>query len=128
MLDKDMEVPEKELSIPSGVSTRPSSIHEKAELESYPISRVVSGKKTSEEAEVHSSPLEKYPKGFRLAAIIIALITSVFLVSLDNTIVATAIPRITGTCLATLGITELTGVQINSILWTTLDGTARVSS
>ena len=102
MLDKDMEVPEKELSIPSGASTRTGSIHEKAELESHPISRIASGNETGEEAEVHSPPLEEYPKGFRLTAIIIALITSVFLVSLDNTIVATAIPRITGTYLARL--------------------------
>ena len=36
-----------------------------------------------------------YPKGFRLGGIIVALVISVFLVALDMTIVATAIPRIT---------------------------------
>lgn len=36
-----------------------------------------------------------YPAGFRLAMVVLALILSIFLVSLDMTIVATAIPRIT---------------------------------
>ena len=36
-----------------------------------------------------------YPTGARLAAIIVALVLSIFLVSLDLTIVGTAIPRIT---------------------------------
>ncbi|KAL8801281.1 MAG: hypothetical protein Q9223_007271 [Gallowayella weberi] len=36
-----------------------------------------------------------YPRGFRLAGILIALVISIFLVALDQTIVATAIPRIT---------------------------------
>ncbi|KUJ18298.1 MFS general substrate transporter [Mollisia scopiformis] len=37
----------------------------------------------------------EYPAGFRLAAIVVALLLSIFLVSLDMTIVATAIPKIT---------------------------------
>ncbi|KAL9628016.1 MAG: hypothetical protein Q9204_006171, partial [Flavoplaca sp. TL-2023a] len=36
-----------------------------------------------------------YPKGLKLAGILFALIISIFLVALDMTIVATAIPRIT---------------------------------
>lgn len=36
-----------------------------------------------------------YPSGFRLAMIVLALVMSIFLVALDMTIVATAIPRIT---------------------------------
>ncbi len=36
-----------------------------------------------------------YPHGFKLAFIVVALVLSIFLVSLDMTIVATAIPRIT---------------------------------
>jgi MFS transporter, DHA2 family, glioxin efflux transporter len=36
-----------------------------------------------------------YPAGFRLGMIVVALILSIFLVALDMTIVATAIPRIT---------------------------------
>ncbi|RYP24792.1 hypothetical protein DL765_000338 [Monosporascus sp. GIB2] len=39
--------------------------------------------------------LTEYPKGFRLASIVIALNLCVFLMSLDNTIIATAIPKIT---------------------------------
>lgn len=38
---------------------------------------------------------EEYPTGFRLGMIVVALVLSIFLVSLDMTIVATAIPRIT---------------------------------
>ena len=40
-------------------------------------------------------PTSDYPKSFKLFAIVIALVLSIFLVSLDMTIVATAIPRIT---------------------------------
>ncbi|KAL9117491.1 MAG: hypothetical protein Q9187_005973 [Circinaria calcarea] len=36
-----------------------------------------------------------YPKGIKLAVIVLALCLAVFLVALDNTIIATAIPRIT---------------------------------
>ena len=36
-----------------------------------------------------------YPKAFKLAMIVVALILSIFLVALDMTIVATAIPKIT---------------------------------
>ncbi|KAJ9132959.1 MFS general substrate transporter [Coniochaeta hoffmannii] len=38
---------------------------------------------------------EEYPTGFRLTMIVVALVLAVFLVSLDLTIVATAIPKIT---------------------------------
>ncbi|KZF23703.1 MFS multidrug transporter-like protein [Xylona heveae TC161] len=38
---------------------------------------------------------DEYPKGFKLAAVVLALILSVFLAALDMTIIATAIPRIT---------------------------------
>ena len=44
---------------------------------------------TQETAEV------EYPQGLRLGAIVVALILAIFLVSLDLTIVATAIPKIT---------------------------------
>lgn len=37
----------------------------------------------------------KYPTGIRLALIILALCMSVFLMALDNSIIATAIPKIT---------------------------------
>ena len=43
-------------------------------------------------SRIHTSD---YPKAFPLAMIVVALICSIFLVALDMTIVATAIPRIT---------------------------------
>ena len=39
---------------------------------------------------------DEYPSGLRLVFIVLALVLSIFLVSLDLTIVATAIPKITG--------------------------------
>lgn len=45
--------------------------------------------------KVSKSEEEEYPAAFRLAMIIVALALSIFLVALDMTIVATAIPRIT---------------------------------
>src|SRR5438876_553683 len=45
--------------------------------------------------QMSSSEEEEYPAAFRLAMIIMALALSIFLVALDMTIVATAIPRIT---------------------------------
>lgn len=42
-------------------------------------------------------PETVYPTGFRMAAIVVALALGIFLVALDMTIVATAIPKITDT-------------------------------
>jgi hypothetical protein len=50
------------------------------------------------EDQPNTSPQEDeavYPSGTKLAAIVLALCLSVFLVALDNTIIATAIPKIT---------------------------------
>ncbi|KAF2441142.1 MFS general substrate transporter [Karstenula rhodostoma CBS 690.94] len=47
----------------------------------------------AEEAEPENE--DEYPKAWRLAAITVALCLSVFCMALDNTIIATAIPRIT---------------------------------
>lgn len=49
---------------------------------------------SEEQPPAAEAPIE-YPKSFELVAVFIALILSIFLVSLDLTIVATAIPRIT---------------------------------
>lgn len=38
---------------------------------------------------------QEYPQGFRLAAVLVALVLSIFFVAVDRTIIATAIPRIT---------------------------------
>lgn len=48
----------------------------------------------SDEAAV-ADPEPEYPKAGKLAFILLALAMSIFLVSLDMTIIATAIPRIT---------------------------------
>lgn len=40
-------------------------------------------------------PTSEYPKAYKLAMIVVALVLSIFLVALDMTIVATAIPKIT---------------------------------
>ncbi|KAL8799492.1 MAG: hypothetical protein Q9182_005860 [Xanthomendoza sp. 2 TL-2023] len=56
----------------------------------------VSSKDKEREAQIPvKQDTYSYPKGFRLAGILTALIISIFLVALDQTIVATAIPRIT---------------------------------
>ena len=52
-------------------------------------------KDETENAVVVEESLEEYPKAFKLVVIVVALILTIFLVSLDMTIVATAIPRIT---------------------------------
>lgn len=45
--------------------------------------------------ETLNDPTTEYPHGMRLVLIMISLMLSIFLVSLDNTILATAIPKIT---------------------------------
>ena len=83
-------------------STRPNSLI-KQPIESQPLSRSASEDKTSTDKELEAqtppAPIDQnnveYPKGFRLVGILLALILSIFLVALDMTIIATAIPRIT---------------------------------
>lgn len=56
----------------------------------------VSAKEEANELErAKTNESQKYPSGKALAAIIPALLLSVFLMALDRTIIATAIPRIT---------------------------------
>ncbi|KXH30146.1 major facilitator superfamily transporter [Colletotrichum simmondsii] len=58
------------------------------------LSRIPSVK--SEQAEIVNNEDDlDYPKGMKLALIVMALCFSVFLMALDNSIIATAIPRIT---------------------------------
>ncbi|KAL8948042.1 MAG: hypothetical protein Q9222_005734 [Ikaeria aurantiellina] len=79
-------------------STRASSLSEQKPIESRPLSRHASRNTQDKEVEAQT-PIDQdnieYPKGFRLGGIVLALIISVFLVALDMTIVATAIPKIT---------------------------------
>ncbi|CAK5276202.1 unnamed protein product [Mycena citricolor] len=48
-----------------------------------------------EPTKIHDREDVEYPRGMKLALIVLALCLSVFLVALDNTIIATAIPKIT---------------------------------
>lgn len=48
-----------------------------------------------EKSQATTDALPQYPSGFKLLLILVALLLSMFLVALDMTIVATAIPRIT---------------------------------
>ncbi|KAK0619729.1 major facilitator superfamily domain-containing protein [Immersiella caudata] len=77
----------------SGSSTRaPSTIESTIDLEKKQAADAAS---TKEEAPSTDEPEIEYPKGTTLAFIVVALVLSVFLVALDMTIVATAIPKIT---------------------------------
>ncbi|KAF5343441.1 hypothetical protein D9758_011823 [Tetrapyrgos nigripes] len=49
----------------------------------------------NEKQQQNQEEVTEYPKGARLGLIVLALCLSVFLMALDNTIVATAIPKIT---------------------------------
>ncbi|KAL9025801.1 MAG: hypothetical protein Q9196_005437 [Gyalolechia fulgens] len=79
-------------------STEVGSLSEEKPIETRPLSRTASSSSKDKEIEAQS-PIDQndvdYPKGIRLFGIVVALIISIFLVALDMTIVATAIPRIT---------------------------------
>ncbi|KAJ6577449.1 putative MFS multidrug transporter [Mycena capillaripes] len=60
------------------------------------IARVSDEKQVSSDEKIVSSETEDdYPHGLKLAVLTLALCLAVFLVALDNTIIATAIPKIT---------------------------------
>jgi EmrB/QacA subfamily drug resistance transporter len=84
---------EKADTLPLAANTQspPSSTHEK--LEPFNEKSVVEDE-TKETAQYAEDEIV-YPKGLPLFVITIALCLSVFLVALDNTIIATAIPKIT---------------------------------
>lgn len=73
------------------LSTRP----EKASKYTPTTTDVESNKDSSRDKEVAAQDDSQYPGTFSLIVIVIALILSIFLVALDMTIVATAIPKIT---------------------------------
>ena len=79
-------------------STRVPSLYNVSRPSSRPESLARSTKEDVEPPPSQDAPPQdttEYPNGFRLAAIIVALVASVFLIALDMTIIATAIPRIT---------------------------------
>ena len=73
-------------SIKSNISQEISGA-DKQEIETTAEKEMKADDKLSEEPD--------YPGGIKLATLIVALCLAVFLVALDNTIIATAIPRIT---------------------------------
>ncbi|MCJ1405002.1 hypothetical protein MMC11_008228 [Xylographa trunciseda] len=77
---------ETEITIDAEKETQAPSIGGK-EIEITPL----------EEAEALDKPTDEidYPSGLKLTTVVVALCLAVFLVALDNTIIATAIPRIT---------------------------------
>ena len=76
--------------------SNPSPTDSRDEEQSAP-SQDLSEKTVDEPDGRQSTPTEttQYPQGLRLVAVVVALVTSLFFVALDRTIVATAIPRIT---------------------------------
>ncbi|MCJ1486454.1 hypothetical protein MMC06_006631 [Schaereria dolodes] len=99
MAEKESNPPSTGISTPlKEPGTQAVSLHDGDGKENRPVSPAMSKREVEGEGvgepEISTDDME-YPKGFRLAAVVIALIISIFLVSLDMTIVATAIPRIT---------------------------------
>ncbi|KAI4171620.1 MAG: hypothetical protein LQ343_004098 [Gyalolechia ehrenbergii] len=83
-------------SLPASIEL--SSLSEQKPIGTRPLSPTASNSSHDEEIDTQA-PVDQnnvdYPKGIRLVGIVLALIISIFLVALDMTIVATAIPRIT---------------------------------
>ena len=82
-LDKELQISR----TPSTTSKTLEGDGEKAAIEKTPIEEAAALEKFSEEPE--------YPTGAKLGIIVASLCLSVFLMALDNTIIATAIPKIT---------------------------------
>ena len=85
-LEKDPEKESRTPSIKSNIS-RDIDVGQKKETETTAYDEMKADDKLSDEVQ--------YPGGLKLATLIVALCLAVFLVALDNTIIATAIPRIT---------------------------------
>lgn len=76
-----------------------ASRHNSAKMDATTKGTLANSEKASPEADEAPPTLEDttvaYPQGFKLAAIMSSAMSSVFLSSLDETIIGTAIPRIT---------------------------------
>ena len=83
---------ETELGLTDAPSTTPGIASEKESSKSTTID----GDETQETPKPDDANSEEYPSGARLFFVVLALVLAIFLVSLDLTIVATAIPKITG--------------------------------
>ena len=78
-------------------SVSSTSINKDEALHEKDVSEVIEKGDGTEVVRANSNveDLSKYPHGFKLVTLIIALCLAVFLVALDQTIIATAIPKIT---------------------------------
>ncbi|EXJ76690.1 uncharacterized protein A1O5_01198 [Cladophialophora psammophila CBS 110553] len=85
----------------SGSSTPSIDMAEKAPFEKEtsltidPLAKEMGKEEQQVEAEVEAEDTSNYPHGLKLVTLIVALCLAVFLVALDQTIIATAIPKIT---------------------------------
>ncbi|RYC55435.1 hypothetical protein CHU98_g10773 [Xylaria longipes] len=89
-----MEQPQEKEGHPfndSGTSAKVSSIMDEKDGSGGDNGLIATGV----EDDVPSTDTSEYPHGFKLAMIVVALVLSMFLISIDLTIVSTAIPRIT---------------------------------
>jgi MFS family permease len=89
--DSSLALPGTEKQSASGVTT-PDLVGDEKEQQSYEQS-IQEQENTN--ADATPAVKEEYPTGKRLVPILLALVCSVFLVSLDMTIIGTAIPKIT---------------------------------
>lgn len=84
------------VAVPDDIATRPQSLYTPGGATTVAESEIGHGGKTVDSSipdeEVDTT---EYPRGVKLALICVALACMVFLVSLDQTIVSTAVPRIT---------------------------------
>jgi hypothetical protein len=91
-LETDFEKQQPDVDVTRQNSTSHQSVHNEKDVidkEDVDIDASDLGREIS---RIHTAD---YPKAFPLAMIVVALACSIFLVALDMTIVATAIPRIT---------------------------------
>lgn len=87
--------PKKELDPTYARSTAPDVANEKENGESSRKTSTHDDHEKQEKPDSSNAESDEYPTGTRLIFIVVALVLSIFLVSLDLTIVATAIPKIT---------------------------------
>ena len=97
----DVEKTEPEANVDSSESRPHSQVGEnntsekKGEAEDNAAEKKIDGTQKDEEEQEEETDDVVYPKSVQLVLITIALCLSVFCMALDNTIIATAIPRIT---------------------------------
>ena len=88
----DLHDPEAEPGSTDAPSTAAGVAYEKASSKNT----TNDNDETQEKPNTDDAKPDEYPSGTRLIFVLLALVLSIFLVSLDLTIVATAIPKITG--------------------------------